>query len=76
MEKLQCIVDGKTLISNIERYDRPVLLMIKADAYGLGAKETVAVLDNKVLGYGVATQQEGMRLRAYTRKPILVTTPW
>lgn len=76
MEKLQCIVDSRTLVRNINRYDRPVLLMIKADAYGLGARETVAHLDGHVLGYGVATQHEGMLLRSYTDKPILVTTPW
>ncbi len=54
-----------------------LLPMVKADAYGLGAVRVVEALE--VLdpwGYGVATVDEGIQLRAAgIRRPVLVFTP-
>ena len=55
----------------------PLLPMVKADAYGLGAPSVVAVLEKtKTWGYGVATVEEGRELRGSgIRRPILIFTP-
>lgn len=55
----------------------PLLPMVKADAYGLGALEVVARLERiSPWGFGVATIDEGESLRiAGVRRPILVFTP-
>lgn len=56
----------------------PLLAMVKADAYGLGAVRVARALDdmNEVWGFGVATIQEGAQLRdAAIRRPIVVFTP-
>lgn len=54
-----------------------LLPMVKADAYGLGMRETVAVLEPlEPWGYGVAAVSEGLALRAMdVRRPILVCSP-
>ncbi len=55
----------------------PLLPMVKADGYGVGAVRVVQALD--VLdpwGFGVATVEEGVELReAGVRRPLLVFTP-
>lgn len=55
----------------------PLLPMVKADAYGLGAVPVVRALETlSPWGYGVATIKEGMALRANAiGRPILVFTP-
>jgi alanine racemase len=56
----------------------PLLPMVKADAYGLGAVRVARVLDamHEVWGFGVATVREGEELRRSSiTKPILVFTP-
>ncbi len=55
----------------------PLLPMVKADGYGLGAVQCVRALEAvKPWGYGVATVEEGARLRAAgISRPILVFTP-
>jgi alanine racemase len=59
------------------RAGAPILPMVKADAYGLGAVEVARALDDLQLwGFGVATVREGEELRAAgVRRPILVFTP-
>ena len=54
-----------------------VVPMIKANAYGLGVRDAVAVLEaEEPDGYGVATVEEGLELRALgVRRPVLVMTP-
>lgn len=51
--------------------------MVKADAYGLGAGETVRALEpDDPTAYGVATVEEGRRLRSRgVRRPIVVFSP-
>src|SRR5687767_11073807 len=55
----------------------PLLPMIKADAYGLGAEAAVRALDPlEPWGYGVASVAEGEELRSFdVKRPIVVFTP-
>jgi alanine racemase len=55
----------------------PLLPMIKADAYGLGAEAAVRALDPlEPWGYGVASVAEGEELREFhVKRPIVVFTP-
>src|SRR5690349_984847 len=74
-------VDLGALVRNAERYAKaagvPILPMVKADAYGLGALEVArALLAVKPWGFGVATIEEGEELRASgIELPILVFSP-
>jgi len=55
----------------------PLLPMVKADAYGLGAREVVGALETlEPWGYGVATVDEGIELRDRgVTRPVVVFTP-
>jgi alanine racemase len=55
----------------------PLLPMVKADAYGLGAEAAVRALEPlEPWGYGVASVAEGEELRSFdVRRPIVVFTP-
>jgi alanine racemase len=55
----------------------PLLPMVKADAYGLGAVEVACALDAEApVAFGVATVAEGQELRAAgILRPIVVFTP-
>lgn len=55
----------------------PLLPMVKADGYGLGAVQCARALESvNPWGYGVATVEEGARLRAAgITRPVLVFTP-
>jgi alanine racemase len=55
----------------------PLLPMVKADAYGLGAVAAVRALEPlSPWGYGVATTHEGRTLRgAGVERPVLIFTP-
>lgn len=66
--------NGRTLAS---RSGVPLLPMVKADAYGLGALPVVGALDAlDPWGFGVATVAEGVELRdAGVERPIMVFTP-
>lgn len=57
--------------------DVGILPMVKADAYGMGVSDTVRVLDpDGPWGYGVATVEEGRRLRCLgIERPIVVCSP-
>src|SRR4051812_7136035 len=74
-------VDLGALVRNGEKFARaagvPLLPMVKADAYGLGAIRAALAL--RVLdpwGFGVATVDEGEELRgAGITQPILVFSP-
>lgn len=59
------------------RAGKPLLPMVKADAYGLGAVAVARALEPlDVWGFGIAAVREGEELRAAgIRRPILVFTP-
>ncbi|MDQ6828108.1 MAG: alanine racemase [Gemmatimonadota bacterium] len=66
--------NGATLAA---RAGVPLLPMVKADAYGIGARAAARALESlEPWGYGVATISEGVALRdAGIRRPIVVFTP-
>jgi len=76
-------IDLGALVRNGERYARaagtPILPMVKADAYGLGAVRVAHALMDltpQPWGFGVATIEEGIELRrSDIRLPILVVSP-
>ena len=74
-------IDLGALVRNGERFARaagvPLLPMVKADAYGLGAVRVAnALLPLQPWGFGVATIEEGEELRrAAIELPILVFNP-
>ncbi len=74
-------VDLGALVRNAQTMQRrasaPLLPMVKADAYGLGAVPVARALERvQPWGYGVATIAEGEELRgAGITRPILVFTP-
>ncbi|HJU75924.1 MAG TPA: alanine racemase [Gemmatimonadaceae bacterium] len=74
-------VDLGALVRNAQTMQRrasvPLLPMVKADAYGLGAIPAVRALERvQPWGYGVATVAEGAELRAAgVGRPIVVFTP-
>lgn len=74
-------VDLDALIRNARQYQarmgRPILPMVKADAYGLGLEPVAQALEPLApWGYGVATVEEGAALRrAGISRPIVVFTP-
>jgi alanine racemase len=56
--------------------DKKILLAIKADAYGHGAKEIALELQNRVSMLGVAGVEEGISLRyGGVKTPILILSP-
>ena len=74
-------VDLGALVRNGERFARaaavPLVPMVKADGYGLGAVRVArALLDLNPWGFGVATVDEGQELRRIgIALPILVFSP-
>lgn len=72
---LVALVRNATALS--ERAGVPLIPMIKADAYGLGAEQVAHALEHlSPLAYGVATVEEGRELRdAGIKRQIIVFTP-
>ena len=74
-------VDLGALVANARAFqamaDAPLLPMVKANGYGLGAVPVVRALERvNPWGYGVATVEEGLELRQHgITRPILVFTP-
>ena len=74
-------VDLGAIVRNARRFQEligaPLLPMVKADGYGLGAVAVARALEAVApWGYGVATHDEGSQLRrAGITRPILVFTP-
>lgn len=74
-------VDLGALVRNAgalaKRAGVPLIPMVKADAYGLGARQVASALEQiSPLAYGVATVDEGVELReAGIERPIVVFTP-
>jgi alanine racemase len=72
---LGALVRNATALS--ERAGVPLIPMVKADAYGLGAEQVAHALEHlSPLAYGVATVEEGHELRnAGINRQIIVFTP-
>lgn len=74
-------VDLDALVRNARRYQEalgaPLLPMVKADAYGLGAEAVSRALEPlEPWGYGLATVEEAAALRrAGISRPLLLCTP-
>jgi len=74
-------VDLAAIVRNARRFKAligaPLLPMVKANAYGMGAVPVVRALEQaEPWGYGVATVEEGRELReAGIGRPIIVFTP-
>ncbi len=80
MQELLAVVDLKRIRRNAEliksRAKRPLLAVVKDDAYGHGAIEIAHTLSDMVWAFAVATVEEGVRLRvAGIENRILVLTP-
>ena len=81
-ERVWVDIDRSALIANARAVAAsarvPLLPMIKADAYGLGAVEVARTLDVvDPWGFGVATLDEAAALRAArVTRPIIVFTPF
>ncbi|HEU4698041.1 MAG TPA: alanine racemase [Gemmatimonadales bacterium] len=75
-------VDLDALVANARtiaaRAGRPLLPMVKANGYGLGATAVARALEAVApWGYGVATLEEGAELRAAgLDRPVIVFTPF
>lgn len=77
------VANAKVLRAHVEKtaaVDVGLLVMVKADAYGCGARLVVKALEDNLIpppwGYGVATVEEGIALRkADIQKPIIVFSP-
>jgi len=69
-------VDGQKLLHNLniikKESNSKVCAMVKANAYGVGLKEVVLTLTNKVEFFGVATQSEADKVRELTKSKILI----
>jgi alanine racemase len=60
-------------ISSLGKFGNPMIAVVKANAYGLGAEEIAqTVLDKGASGLAVATCDEAVALREVTTAPILV----
>ena len=73
------IIDANTLISNVKKIKRyvgrqtKICAVVKADAYGLGAKNICPIISDDVDYYAVVSVKEAMEIRAFdTDKPIII----
>lgn len=74
------IIDSKKLIKNIKQAkqksnNKKICAMVKADAYGIGAKTVVKLLNDYVDYFGVACFFEANSIKRYTNKKILIVGP-
>ncbi|GEM_PF-687169 len=54
-------------------WGKPLVFMCKADAYGHGLRRVAREITADC--YGVATENEGVLVRSYTKAPVLITAP-
>lgn len=80
MQNVLTVISLKNIKSNAEVFRRlsgkPLIAVVKDDAYGHGAQEVARAIEDTVDGFAVATVDEGGALRvAGIQKDILVLTP-
>ncbi len=71
------IIDRENLFHNIsyisdQSEGKDLCIMIKADAYGHGMEEIIALVDGKITTYGVSNLQEALRARTLTSHKIII----
>lgn len=67
------VINSHNLLHNLSQFNsKKVCAMVKANAYGHGVKQIVSLLSPSVAYFGVANETEGVLVRKYTQKPILV----
>lgn len=74
----QKIIYKNKVKNNLDYYKsfaKKLVIMVKADAYGHCVKTIAKVLKNEDVCLGVATVEEGVRLREFWKKDILVVEP-
>ena len=76
----EIIINSKNLINNINLIKQAnpkskICAMVKANAYGVGDKQVVKVLNNYVDYFGVACFFEAQKIKRYTNKKILIVGP-
>lgn len=74
------LIHKDNLINNIKqvKFENPnskICAMVKANAYGVGLKEVVSILDNYVDFFGVACFFEAKKVKKLTNKKILIVGP-
>ena len=72
---MKCVIKLSVIRKNLAAFNKPIAFMVKANAYGHGIS-IVESVEDRVTAYGVATEEEGAKLRALTKKPILITAPY
>ncbi len=69
-------LNSKNLINNVNVLEgdaqKPLCVMVKANAYGHGSKEIVSMLKNRIKYFGVSNLQEALEIRDYTKEDIIV----
>ncbi|MBO5395030.1 MAG: alanine racemase [Clostridia bacterium] len=72
----EILINKQNLIDNVlylkSKCDAELCVMVKANAYGHGAKEVVTILQDYVQCFGVSNQAEALALRSLTNRPIIV----
>lgn len=76
-DRICALIDLDALEKNIDNIKKlspetGLIAIIKADAYGHGAKEIARFIENKVDMAGVATVSEALEIRQVFKKPIIV----
>lgn len=71
------ILNKQNLLGNLayiyrQAENKDVCLMIKADAYGHGMEEIIALVDGKITTYGVSNLQEALRARNLTSHKVII----
>lgn len=69
------VISRSNLIHNLnfcKNFNKKIMVMVKANAYGHGVKHIVKQLGKNVDFYGVANNQEALNLRKLTRAKILI----
>lgn len=70
MENLK-IINKNALISNLnycKGFNKQIIVMVKANAYGHGLKQVVNVLKDKVKYFGVANEKEAIKVKRFSPK--------
>lgn len=71
------LINKSNLISNIKTLreigkNKEICVMVKAEAYGHGAKEIVSILNEEINFFGVSNQSEAEEIREVTNKTVIV----